>query len=130
MILKSLKFKKCSKSGSAMILTMFILAGMLIVAMSGSYVILAGIKAGGTQAQSTKAYFAAEAGLEDILYQVRKENLPHTKEDISQDTPIISANLESQGVSYKEYFTGAEPTRVFVSVGEFQNAKRSVEANF
>jgi hypothetical protein len=130
MILKSLKFKSCSKPGSAMILTMFILAGMLIVAMSGSYVILAGIKAGGTQAQSTKAYFAAEAGLEDILYQVRKESLPHTKDDISLDTPIISGNLESQGVSYKEYFTGAEPTRVFVSIGEFQNAKRSVEANF
>lgn len=113
-----------------MILTMFILAGMLIVAMSGSYIILIGIKAGGTQAQSTKAYFAAEAGLEDILYQVRKQELPHTPDDVSQDTPIISGDLISSGVSYKVYFTDAEPTRVFQSVGEFQSAKRSVEANF
>ncbi|QQG53040.1 MAG: hypothetical protein HY931_02290 [Candidatus Falkowbacteria bacterium] len=118
------------KAGSAMILTMFILAGMLVVAMSGSYIIVSGIKAGGTQAQSTKAYFAAEAGLENILYQVRKENLPHTKDDISLDTPIISGDLESSGVSYKEFFIDAEPTRVFVSVGEYQSAKRSVEANF
>ncbi len=118
------------KAGSAMILTMFILAGMLVVAMSGSYIIVSGIKAGGTQAQSTKAYFAAEAGLEDILYQVRKENLPHTKDDIDLINPIISGNLESSGVSYKEFFIDAEPTRVFVSIGEYQSAKRSVEANF
>jgi 5-bromo-4-chloroindolyl phosphate hydrolysis protein len=118
------------KIGSAMILTMFILAGMLVVALSGSYIIVAGIKAGGTQAQSTKAYFAAEAGLEDILYQVRKENLPHTKENVNTETPIIMGDLESTGVSYKEYFTGYTPTRVFVSVGEYQSAKRSVEANF
>lgn len=113
-----------------MILTMFILAGMLIVAMSGSYIIVAGIKAGGTQAQSIKAYFAAEAGMEDILYQVRKEDLPHTKDDVDTENPIITGDLESTGVSYKEYFTGYTPARIFVSVGEFQSAKRSVEASF
>jgi len=127
---KILKLKFISKSGSAMILTMFILAGMLIVSMSGSYIIVAGIKAGGTQAQSIKAYFAAEAGMEDILYQVRKEDLPHTKDDVDTENPIITGDLESTGVSYKEYFTGYTPARIFVSVGEFQSAKRSVEASF
>ena len=112
-----------------MILTMFILAGMLVVAMSGSYIILVGIKAGGIQAQSTKAYFAAEAGLEDILYQVRRADLSHTKDDVDLVRPLIEGTLET-GASYKEFFTDYEPTRVFVSVGEYQSAKRSVEANF
>jgi len=127
---KILKLKFIYKSGSAMILTMFILAGMLIVAMSGSYIIVSGIKAGGTQAQSIKAYFAAEAGMEDILYQVRKEDLPHTKDDVDTENPIITGSLESSGATYQDFFTGYTPTRVFVSVGEFQSAKRSVEANF
>ena len=48
-----------------MILTMFILAGILIVAMSGAYIVLVGITSSGFQAQSTN----------HILRRKRERNL-------------------------------------------------------
>ncbi len=44
----NLGYKKNSQSkrGSALILTMFIMAGMLIVSLGGAYVVFLGIKAG------------------------------------------------------------------------------------
>lgn len=122
--------QKSKRSGSAMILTMFIMAGMLVVAMSGSYIILIGIRAGGLQSQSTRAYFAAEAGMEDVLYQVRQQNLSHDTGDVSPEEVFIEGSLASPNTSYEVFFTDAQPSRVFMSVGEFQSAKRSVEVSF
>ncbi len=118
------------KSGSAMILTMFILAGMLIVAMSGSYIVLLGIKSGGTQAQSIKAYFAAEAGMESLLYQTRQAGLVHGPANLSKTSPLIEGDLESEGLSYAVFFTAMFPKRTFASVGDYQTTKRSVEVSW
>jgi hypothetical protein len=117
-----LKFKKL-KSGSALLLTMFILAGMLVVAMSGAYVMLLGIKAGGIQTQSTKAYFAAEAGAEKLLYKLRHEGWLH---DIPSSVVVFSETLPLSGAAYKVYYTSFPPL-IFTSIGEHSNTKRSVE---
>ena len=66
------KIKFQDKSGSALALTMFVLAGMMIVAISGAYIVMVGIKAAGVQSQSTKAYFAAESGSERVLWEMRR----------------------------------------------------------
>ncbi len=110
------------KPGSALALTMFILAGMLIVAMSGSTVILLGLKAGGIQAQSTKAYYNAESGTERILWELNQNSavLPST----SLTEPMLEETL-GEG-NYKIYYTNFEPI-IFTSVGEFQQTKRSVQ---
>jgi len=115
------------KRGSAMILTMFILAGMLIVAMSGAYIVLVGITASGLQAQSTKAYFAAEAGIELILWEIRKDGKVHGSE--AGIHPLVSGNLQTPGVSYEVYFTNF-PFRTYMSIGSFMSTKRSVEVSF
>lgn len=111
------------KSGSALLLTMFILAGMLVVAMSGAYIILLGIKAAGIQSQSTKAYYAAEAGGEKLLWELRKHewyyNMPSNEVLFSDTMPVTGAN-------YKVYFT-LFPPLIFTSVGEYNNTKRSIE---
>ncbi len=106
-----------------MALTMFILAGMLLVALSGSYIILLGIKAAGVQSQSTKAYFAAESGAEELLWNLRQNDL--VRPEPSLFTPIATSSLPS-GSSYKVYYTYFPPL-IFNSVGEFNNTKRSVE---
>lgn len=113
-----------TKKGDALILTMFIMAGMLIVAMSGSYVILLGIKAAGVQSQSTRAYYAAEAGAERILYELRKNNYHYTA--VSNSTSIFSGTLIAGAADYNVYFT-AFPPLVFQSIGNNQNSRRSVE---
>lgn len=120
---------KLKLKGSAMILTMFILAGILIVAMSGSYIVLVGITAGGMQAQSTKAYFAAESGIEFILWDLRKNGNNHDMSQMSTEIPLVSAALASPNLSYEVFFTKFPP-RTYVSIGDFQSSKRSVEVSF
>jgi len=115
------------RKGSAMILTMFILAGMLIVAMSGAYIVLIGITASGLQAQSTKSYFAAEAGTELILWDFRKNNAFYGTEPSAE--PLLSSNLQNPNVSFEVYFTKKGP-RTYMSIGSFQSTKRSVEVSF
>jgi len=122
--MKILAHQKISthKSGSALILTMFIMAGMLIVAMGGAYVVFLGIKAGGIQAQSTKAYYAAEAGAERLLWELRQNSYSY------EDDPgalIFQDNLVG-GSRYDVYFVDFPPL-VFRAIGEYQNSKRSVE---
>lgn len=119
--------------GSAMILTMFILSGMLIIAMSGAYVVLLGIISSGTQAQSTRAYFAAEAGIERLLWDIRVEGLnpePTTEESLilSGDLQLLSS--DDTYPTYDVFYLYSAPDRFFTSVGESQNIKRSVEVKF
>jgi len=111
--------------GSALVLTMFIMAGMLIVAMSSAYIALLGIKSGGTQSQSTKAYFAAEAGAEQLIWEVKQNYLNPV---LDRNRVILSGTVASS--SYKVYFTSKFPEMVFTSIGESSNTRRSVEIKF
>ncbi|MFA6194805.1 MAG: hypothetical protein WC719_03630 [Patescibacteria group bacterium] len=110
------------KSGSALILTMFIMAGMLIVALSGAYVVFLGIKAGGIQAQSTKAYYAAETGAERLLWELRQNSYSYEDEP---GTLIFQGDLVGES-RYDVYFIDFPPL-VFRAIGEYQNSRRSVE---
>jgi Tfp pilus assembly protein PilX len=121
-----------SQSGSALILTMFIMSGMLIVAFSGAYVVLLGIKSGGIQAQSTKAYYAAEAGTERVLWEVRKHHCqpsePSCTGTVSDQVSVFQddGTLSTVDLKYYVYFTEYPPL-VFRSIGEYKNTRRSVE---
>lgn len=126
-IIKKYSRQLRTKPGSALILTMFIMAGMLIVAMSGAYVVLLGIKAGGIQAQSTKAYYAAEAGAEKLIWEFRHGYAYGTP----PETAIFQGDLQpdpqtGQYSSYSVDFVSFPPF-VFRSIGEYQSTKRSVE---
>ncbi|MEA1963434.1 MAG: hypothetical protein U9M94_04345 [Patescibacteria group bacterium] len=64
-----------NKTGSAMLLmTLFTLASILTISLSLSAIVVNGLKMGVNQVHSTKAFFAAEAGAERILWEARKEN--------------------------------------------------------
>ena len=117
-------------SGSALILTMFILSGMLLVAISSTYVVTLGIKAGGIQAQSTKAYFIAESGIEEFLWQLRKNNYyGHIERPL--DVPIFEFNFGPEGSAgaYGRYevYHKQQFGLIWQSIGEFGNTKRAVE---
>jgi len=112
-----------NKPASALILTMFILAGMMVAAFGGAYLAILGIKAGGIQSQSGKAYFAAEAGAERLLWELRKNGWTYG----SPSTSIVFSDvLPITGASYQVYFSGFPPL-IFRSVGEYKNTSRSVE---
>lgn len=123
----SVKKKYIMKPGSALALTMFILAGMLMVAMSGSTVILLGLKAAGIQSQSTKAYFAAEAGTERILWELNKNG--KKLEDASLVIPLYNVLLPRGGETYAIYCTHRLTPIIFTSIGEYKQTKRSVQVS-
>jgi len=119
---KRLSRKASFRPGSALAMTMFILSGMLIVAFSGAYVVMVGLKSAGTQGNSLKAYFAAESGAEKVLWELRQNGwtLP------TMGTTAYFPKEMPAGASFESYYTHFNPI-IFKSVGSFSNTKRSVE---
>lgn len=121
------KFKVSgAKRGSALILTMLIMSGMMLVAMSGAYIVYLGIRAGGLQAQSGKAYYAAETGIEYFLYRLRKTGYKYPGPG---SQPLFRGELvdnDDYSTTYDVYFETFPPL-VFKSIGTSLNSKRSVE---
>ena len=58
-----MKFLK-PQTGSAILTTIFLLSGILVIAMIGLEIIMSGLTARRAQGASTKALFAAETGIE------------------------------------------------------------------
>lgn len=121
-------------------MTLLILTSILVVALGAASLVFSGIKMSGTQAVSTKAYFAAEAGAERILWEVRKNMF-----DISEcagfcvdfttptcvDCNTIFFESLSNGSGYKVKNEEACDLDVcFTSTGQFINVKRTVEIEY
>lgn len=116
-----------NKKGSALLLTLFLISGIMVVAFAGSYLIVSGLRSSGLQYDSARAYFVAESGAEYSLLQVRKNGF----------------DLQAQpwGTLFEENMPGAYPGTFLVeyktwtpivlsSVGSYGLTKRSVELNF
>jgi len=67
--------RKNKQGSTALLMTMLILFAIFTVTLAVSDVILNNLKVGRGQADSTKAFFAAEAGAERILYEIRKRGI-------------------------------------------------------
>lgn len=114
--------------GSAILLTLFILSAIMLIALGGASVVIAGLKMGGIQSQSTRAYFAAEAGAERLLYDFRKTAQFETTVLEGTDNVFGTTTL-SNGSSYIVNYDHFAPI-IFTSIGTYQNTRRSVELNF
>lgn len=68
-------FVKNEYGGTAILMTVLILAGVLLTALAASDVVKNGLIMGRDRVYSTKAFFAAEAGAERVLYEVRQQDL-------------------------------------------------------
>ena len=58
-----------------LVMTFLVLASILIISLSLGAIVVNSLKIGATQVHSTKAFFAAEAGAERILWEIRKNNI-------------------------------------------------------
>lgn len=65
---------KNKKGGTILIMTLLMLSSILVVALSVSDIVNIGLRINQNQVYSTKAYFAAEAGAEQILNNVRNNS--------------------------------------------------------
>ncbi len=119
--------------GSALLFTMFILSAILVVALGGSHIISRSLVASGRQAQSVKAYFSAESGIEEILWEIRANNVRYGPEKQGTGEILLAGDLASEA-SYRVYhtFNKFEPQVVnnYTAIGTFGNTSRSVEVSF
>lgn len=118
------KFEK--NRGMALLMTLLILTSILVVALGASSLIVPGIKMSRTQAQSTKAFFASEAGVEKALWEVRKNN--YSVPGANRDN-IFSGTLGNDSF-YQVDYSISGPDITFTSTGRYQQIRRSVATNF
>ena len=120
------KYKTKNNNGTALLLTLMILASILVVALGTASLIIPGIKMSRTQEQSIKAFFAAEAGAERALWEVRKNG--YAVPDVDTDN-IFSGSLGNNS-AYQVDCALSLPQVTFTSTGSYQQTRRSVAVSF
>jgi hypothetical protein len=116
---------KNKKNGSALMMTLLILTGSLTVVLIAADLVVNGIKSGRNQSYSTKAYFAAEAGTEYSLWEMRK-NYFYQDED---EKNIFSGELANGSIYHVDY-ASSSPAIIFISTGVFNGVYRAVKTSF
>ncbi|MDD3151073.1 MAG: hypothetical protein PHV68_09630 [Candidatus Gastranaerophilales bacterium] len=129
-IVLNMNFIKNKKNnrGVILLLTLFILSGILVVTLVAADLVLAGIKMNRLTGYSNLAFFASEAGMERALWEARKNpsfSLPGTSQD------NIFQNLDiGNGSAYQVNYATSTPYITFTSIGNYHGAKRSVESTY
>ncbi len=119
---------RTKKTGSALMLTLFILSAVMLIVIGGASTIASGLRMGRIQAYSTRAYFAAEAGAEKVLYEVRKGSSVVGVIDVGSQN-IFGTTTLSIGSEYIVNYDSFPPF-VFTSIGSYQGTQRSTEVDF
>lgn len=117
--------------GIILLLTLFILSGILIITLAAADLVLAGLKMNRLTGYSSLAFFAAEAGLERALYEARQTGFIYPDED--QDDFLNCASLPcvlENDSSYVVKYATSTPNVTFTSIGSYREAKRSVESAY
>ena len=118
---------KKNKRGQILLMTLLILTSMMVTALAAVDFIVPGIKMSRTQAYSTIAYFAAEAGCERALWEVYKNSFVLSS---SNQANIFGTTTLSNGSFYITDYATSSPTITFISTGSYQGVSRSVEVSF
>lgn len=87
------------KGSTALLLTMFLLVAMIGISMAISQIVVNGIEMGKTQVHSTKAFFAAEAGAEAMLWQVRENGYNYTGCSDNDYISLLDADCGGPGTA-------------------------------
>jgi|GEM_PF-412225 len=80
------------KKGNILMITLLILTSVLSISLGAATLVAQGIKLHRTQKWSTVAFFAAESGVERILYEDRKGGFDFLRAD---DTPCLAGDYIS-----------------------------------
>lgn len=130
MNVKKNKQKNIKKtSGSALMLVLFILVGVMIVILGGASVIISGLQMGSLQSYSTKSYFAAESGAERLLYEFRKTNIWSGLGNNAPQENLFGEVTLPVGATYIVHYTSYVPL-TFTGIGAYSKTRRSVEVSF
>ncbi|MBU0722427.1 hypothetical protein KKA93_03165 [Patescibacteria group bacterium] len=120
------KYKK-NQTGIILLLTLFILSGILVVTLVAADLVFAGIKMNRLTGYSNLAFFASEAGIERSLWEVRKNNYVLPNIDTIN---IFSLNDLGNGSAYQVDYASSTPNVIFKSIGSYLGFKRSIEGSY
>lgn len=112
--------------GTALFMTLMILTSILTVALGAANVVMSGILMNRTQTFSTKAIYAAEAGAEKALYEVRKNNLYLDSDQLN----IFGTTTLSNNSTFTVDYATSSPYIIITSNGLYSGARRSVQLSF
>lgn len=117
-----------NQSGSLLFATILILTAILSAILTASNLMMSGIVMSGTQMQSTKAYFAAEAGVERSLNWARSKNTASTS--LENNLTNLFPDILNNGAKYAVNYTTWGNVRNFAANGEFGATRRTVETQY
>ena len=130
--------KNILQRGSALLLTLFLVSGIMIVAFAGSYIIVSGLRSNGLQYDSSRAYYTAESGAEYSLMRVRKMSDFDIRDFSIQDLldiilGFLGGSSKAMPDSYPSSFSidyKSWTPIVLTSTGTYGTTQRGVEISF
>lgn len=113
-----------NQKGVILLLTVFMLSGILIVALAAADLVLSGLKMNRLSNYSGIAFFASEAGMERALWEARKNG--YVLPDSNQNNVFQNLNIGNNSFYIVNYATSS-PDVIWTSIGGYMGVKRSVE---
>lgn len=117
-----------NQRGSALLMTVLMLAGIITVALNSASVVMSGTVLSGVQERSTLAFYAAESGAERLLYDARVNPLKPLPA-VSTDNVYGIINLSNNASFTVDYGTSTDSISA-TSTGVFMETKRLVGLSF
>ena len=121
--------KRNNKGSTVVLLSVLVLSAILTIVLASSEVLSNGVMEDKLQLDSTKAYFAAEAGAERVLYEVRNTSLTcNNDECVAFGSPSSCGNcsnadktqtLSANSTTYKVKYNLDGLVNVFSSTGKY-----------
>jgi hypothetical protein len=115
--------KQKNESGVSLIFTVLFLGMVLSIGLGIANLMLKEIKISSNIGYSVPAYYAAEAGIEKVLYIDRKEG--EDLENYEKDE-----NLAGTGSIFHVEVTQTSPEIIIKSVGTYNKVKRGVQVSY
>ncbi len=109
--------KKSQKGATSILLSILILSMISVIGLGISTLIIQQIKMSGQTGQSVVAFYAADAGAERCLYEVRKNGV----------AVCPYAETFTNGAEYATTYNGSD---TITSIGQFMDASRKVELSW
>lgn len=135
-----IKIIKDKRGGATIMVTVMIMASILTVSMSLASVVINGLKVSSNQANATQAYFAAEAGVEQYLWGVRKNSFDPVSAGCVASGDYVTNDYSgcggaatttmANGAKYYEHYVLNTPTTTISSFGIYKDTRRAVRLKY
>ncbi|MEK9129811.1 MAG: hypothetical protein AAB526_00185 [Patescibacteria group bacterium] len=133
-----------NQKGSAIFLVILVLAGILVATIGINNLVINGIRFSRNIAWSSPAYFAAETGMEQALYQIRIQNNEEIPDKVDGEFDLngqiakwevsfkckTEEKIENCGGALIKDLENKTILLIIKSTGTFKNVNRSIELSF